>query len=75
MANVMKKITIGNPLAFFGLWSELDEYNSLKTDRELVAFFHRMLTKFSDRPLVCNFLYVMLSFSADHNVQSLPESL
>ena len=75
MTNVLKKITIGNPLANFHLWDDLEEHNKIKTPEELANFYHKMLTKHKDRPLVCRFLYGMIGFSVSSNVNSLPESL
>lgn len=63
MSKVLKKITIGNPLANFGLWEDLKEHNQITDPEELAAFYHKMLSKHENRPLVYHYIMVMIAFS------------
>ena len=75
MTNVLKKITVGNPLANFHLWNELDEYESITTDEQLAAFYHKILNKYEDKPLICRFIFAMISYSIGHNVDTKVEAI
>jgi hypothetical protein len=66
----IKKITTGNPLANFHLWKELDEYNVINTDQHLAEFYHKMLDRYEDRPLVYRFILAMISFSVCTDINS-----
>lgn len=74
MTNVLKKLRI-NPLGQFHLWDEVEEYEGLRSDEELATYFHRMLTKFEGRPLVCRFLFAMVGFSTNKNPDELLNEL
>lgn len=74
MSNVLKKLET-NPLAHFHMWNEIAEYKRAKTDEQIADFYHRMLTKFHDRPLVLSFLYAMIGHSTSSNPDSLIENL
>ena len=43
MANVLKKIVIASPLPLLGLHTEQEIYNSLQSDEEIAAFYHKLL--------------------------------
>lgn len=43
MANLLKKITIGNPLFNLGFYEELAAYDSASTDEELATIYHALL--------------------------------
>lgn len=76
MANLIKKISVGNPLANFGLWDDLKEHNQIKTPEELVKFYHKMLDKHSERKLIYHYILVMISFSCGVDVnQKIPSAL
>ena len=62
MTNVLKKVVI-NPLINFKLRNEAREYDDLQTDEELANFYHRILSKYEDRPFLCNFIYAMIGYS------------
>ena len=64
----LKKIEEGNPLANFHLWDDLDAYNAIQTDEELVNFHHELLTKYDHRPLVIRFIWQMINYSANGEV-------
>jgi len=66
----IKKIVTGNPLANFHLWKELDEYNVINTDQHLAEFYHKMLDRYEDRPLVYRFILAMISFSVCTDINS-----
>jgi hypothetical protein len=75
MVNVLKKLTAGNPLIHFKLWEELDEYDTVKTDEELCDFYHKMLNKFENRPLVSTFIMAMISYSIEINLSQIPTEI
>ena len=64
----LKKIEGGNPLANFHLWDDLNTYNAIQTDEELVNFYHEMLSKYDHRPLVIAFVWEMINYSASGEV-------
>ena len=70
MTNVLKKVVI-NPLINFKLRKEAREYDELQTDEELAAFYHRLLTRFEDRPFLLSFIYAMIGYSTGLSAQSL----
>ena len=59
----LKKITFGNPLVNFHLWDDLEKYEAVKTDEELVSLYNELLNKYEFRPLVCSAIYAMITFS------------
>lgn len=76
MTKLMKKLTVGNPLANFHLWDDLAEYDSIQTDEELAAFYHKMLSKYEKFPLRIRFLFAMIGFSIGINLESkIPQQL
>jgi len=71
MTNVLKKITIGNPLINFEMFDELDEYESLKTDSEIADFYHKMLNAINGKSsLLESFLWEMINFSTGIDAKS-----
>lgn len=64
----LKKLQTGNPLANFHLWDDLDKYNSINSDEELVSFLNHLLTKYEHRPLVLTFVWQMINYSASGEV-------
>lgn len=76
MTNLMKKIQVGNPLANFHLWDDLEEYERIETNEQLAAFYHKMLNKYESRPLVVRFIFAMIGFSVDVNLEAkIPQEL
>ncbi len=64
MTNILKKIEAGNPLANFGLWDDLAEYEACQTDEQLADFYHNLLNKYWSRKLLVRFIYAMIGHSA-----------
>lgn len=64
----LKKLQTGNPLANFHLWDDLDTYNAIQTDEELVNFHHELLSKYEHRPMLINFIWEMINYSANGEV-------
>lgn len=73
VTNVLKKIEIGNPLYNLGLHKLLDEYEATKTDEELAAFHHKLLSAVEGSSLATRFAYAMIAFSTGVNIE--PENL
>jgi hypothetical protein len=66
MTNVLKKITIGNPLINLGLNNEAEIYEELSSDEEIANFYHRLLDNCpSERTTLESFIYAMIFFSTD----------
>lgn len=64
MTNLRKLHESSNPLINFEMWKELDQYNSIRTDEELAAFYHKLLDRFEDESqLRISFTYAMIEFS------------
>lgn len=70
MSNLLKKITIGNPLINFGMREDYEAYQKIKTAEELAAFYHRMLDETENRPLVQQSIYAMITFSTGVNINA-----
>ena len=68
MSKILKKVSIGNPLYNFNLHSEIKEYEKIKTDDQLVSFFHKMWTRFEDRKVITNVVTMMMSFSVGSDI-------
>ena len=64
----LKKLQTGNPLENFHLWDDLNTYNAIQTDEDLVNFYHEMLSKHNHRPLVVRFIWEMINYSANGEV-------
>lgn len=74
--NVLKKITIGNPLAKFNLQEEYQEYKQIKTPEQLAEFYHKMLTKFEGNSEIYHWITLMISFSCQVNInRKIPTTL
>ncbi len=74
MTNVLKKCRI-HPLKSLALIQEADEHDAITTDDQLANFYHKMLSKFEHRTLVCTFIYAMMSYSVDYSVRNLKTEL
>lgn len=74
MANLLKKVTIGNPLFNLGLIEELVAYENAKTDEELVNVYHQLLDK-SEKLNAGNPLeqltYAMIGFSTNLDINAI----
>ena len=70
MSNVLKKVHI-NPLRHFELDNEVAEYEQIQDDSQLAAFYHNILTRFENHPLIVSFVYAMIGFSTDKPVTNL----
>lgn len=72
MTKLMKKLTIGNPLANFEMWNELEEYESIETPEELGAFYHRILDNCKpEQTMLERFIYAMIDYSTGDTNQQL----
>lgn len=69
MAKVLKRIKISNPLYHFKLYKEIEEYEKIKTDVELVDFFHKMFARFEECASVLNVLTMMMSFAVGTDIK------
>lgn len=70
MTNVLKKIETGNPLGYFGLMDELEQYVNINNDEDHVSFLHRMLDKSEDRPLVRQSIWAMIAYATGLNINA-----
>lgn len=68
MANLLKKIQIGNPLINLGLMNLYDQHELAKTDEELAAFYHHMLDSVEGSKVAESFAYSMISYSTGVNI-------
>lgn len=71
MANVLKKIEIGNPLINLGLTSLYEEHELIETDEELVRFYHKVLTITEGLDVATSMTYAMIAFSTGLNINPL----
>lgn len=67
MANVLKKIEVGNPLINLGLMALYDLHQKVVTDDQLAKFYHLMLDATEGSSLATSFAYAMLSYSTGEN--------
>lgn len=72
MSNVLKKIEIGNPLINLEMWNLYDEYQTITTDEELAAFYHKCLDILEvfqmcnrNMPVFLSSIYSMIAFSTN----------
>lgn len=63
MANVLKKIHIGNPLINLGLMTLYAEYERIETDEELVKFYHKLLSATEGLQVATGMTYAMIDYS------------
>ena len=71
MSNVLKKITIGNPLINFRKQEEYKKYQSIQTDEELAAFYHKLLDECKDEQTTYeSFLFAMIGYSTGVNINA-----
>ena len=71
MANLMKKIQIGNPLINLGLFKLYDEHEQIKTDEELANFYHKLLNACEGSEVATSMTYAMIAFSTGLNINPL----
>lgn len=64
----MKKITAGNPLLNLGLVEDYKDYQSCKTSKEITSFFHRMIEDHENRPFVMKWIWGMMSYTVDVDI-------
>lgn len=64
----MKKVKHATYLEKLGLQDEAKEYQAITTREELVNFFHRVLTRYENWPGVCHYIYEMIAFSVNENI-------
>lgn len=74
MANILKKVTVGNPLYNLGMLEEAEVYHHLTTDEELARFYHHLLhiadakeKAGESHELLRAFTYSMIAFSTGWN--------
>lgn len=78
MANLLKKIEVGNPLINLEMWALYEEHQAIKTDEQLANFYHKLLN-INEVFYICNrknptfenFIYSMISFSTNVDVNPL----
>lgn len=51
-----------------GLHKEEKEYRAITSEEELANFYHRLLDKFEHWPGVCHYIYEMIAFSVNENI-------
>lgn len=68
MTNLVKKIQVGNPLFNLGLTKLLEEYESAKTDEEIVTCYNRILTCVEGSTIAEALVYDMIAFSTGIDV-------
>ena len=68
MANLLKKIQIGNPLINLGLMDLYDKHELAKTDEEIASFYHHLLDSVEGSEVAEAFTYSMISFSTGVNI-------
>lgn len=66
----LKKLRIGSPLNYLGLKKEVQEYNRISTDEELVEFYHKLLDRaeVENRKLMSEIIYAMIGYSTGLNI-------
>ncbi|MAM17583.1 MAG: hypothetical protein CME35_01275 [Gramella sp.] len=77
MANVLKKIVIASPLPLLGLHTEQEIYNSLQSDEEIAAFYHKLLDVQEaeekagfEKPLKKSMIHAMIAASTGKNINA-----
>lgn len=68
MANLLKKIEVGNPLINLGLHPLFEDYESVRTDEELVKVYHHILNSVEGSELAENLVYSMIAYSTSMDV-------
>lgn len=75
MQNYLKKIEVGNPLINLEMWELYQEYQTLKTDEQLVNFYHKLLDIVEvfymcnrKNKVFENFIYSMIAYSTGVDV-------
>ncbi|TXK78718.1 hypothetical protein [Mesonia sp. K4-1] len=70
MTNVLKKITIGNPLFNLEMTKELKAYNEAKSDEEIANIYHNLLNQSENKKneVLRNFTFAMIAFSTGRNL-------
>ena len=74
MANLVKKIEVGNPLINLELWKLYKEHQLIQTDEDLANFYHKLLD-IQEVFYMCNrknqlfedFTYSMIAFSTSQD--------
>ena len=70
-SNVLKKITIGNPLINFGKQEEFRRYQEIDNDEELAKFYHQLLDECPEKQTTYeSFIYAMIGFSTGVNINT-----
>lgn len=78
MANLLKKIQIGNPLINLEMWNLYEEHEAIQTDEQLANFYNKLLDiqevfHYCNRkmPVLEAFTYNMIAFSTGESESSL----
>lgn len=74
MANI-RKLKQSTPFLNFELYEEDYRYHSIKSDEELVKFFHEMLTKYEGSKFITLYLYEMIAYGVNANLNLIPKSI
>lgn len=68
MANLLKKIQIGNPLLNFEMYDLYNDYQEIKSDDEHAQFLHELLNIVGEnRTEVRLFIYKMMAHAINEN--------
>lgn len=71
----LRKITVGNPLANFHLWDDIERYEAIQTDEEIANFYQEMLSKYEHRKMVIRFIWDMIHYSCNGEIEIINETI
>ena len=71
----LRKLSQSTPFVNFELYDEDERYHSLQTDEEMVYFFHEMLSKYEWSPYITMYIYEMMAFGTQSNLNIIPKSI
>ena len=75
MTNIAK-LSQSTPFVNFGLDHEDRRYRNIQTDEEMVYFFHEMLSKYQEHPILPLYIYELIEFGVKKNINCIiPRSL
>lgn len=63
MANLLKKIEVGNPLYNLELFELLEKYEEAQTDEELAKVYHEILHSVEGRKVAESMTHAMIAYS------------
>lgn len=74
MTNI-RKLNQSTPFLNFELYEEDYRYHSIKSDEDLVEFFHEMLSKYESSRFITLYLYEMIAYGVNANLNLIPRSI